>query len=160
MGLTQPLLPPKRRRQRNPGRKSLSVQRVTTGMLFLLNSGIPWPQEMGCGSRMTCWRRLRDWQEAGVWHKLHELLLSNCASPTRLIGPEVWWIVGPFERLAVGSQRGQPRREPDQVQGDRADGSEPRQRGLRSLGIESVLQQRLTAHGSGLASILPDEEKS
>ena len=35
------------------------------------------PQEMGCGSGMTCWRRLRDWQQAGVWEKLHETLLSQ-----------------------------------------------------------------------------------
>ena len=26
---------------------------------------------------MTCWRRLRDWQEAGVWQQLHELLLAE-----------------------------------------------------------------------------------
>ena len=32
---------------------------------------------MGCGSGMTCWRRLRDWQQAGVWQKLHETLLSR-----------------------------------------------------------------------------------
>ena len=35
------------------------------------------PKEMECGSGMTCWRRLRDWQEAGVWQKLHELLLAK-----------------------------------------------------------------------------------
>jgi len=56
-----------------------------TGILFVLRSGIPWemlPQEMGCGSGMTCWRRLRDWNEAGVWHKLHQVLLEelNAAS--------------------------------------------------------------------------------
>jgi len=31
--------------------------------------GVPWemlPQELGCGSGMTCWRRLRDWQQAGM----------------------------------------------------------------------------------------------
>ncbi len=32
---------------------------------------------MGCGSGMTCWRRLREWQEAGVWQRLHELLLAK-----------------------------------------------------------------------------------
>jgi transposase len=51
-----------------------------TGILFVLKSGIPWEmllQEMGCGSGMTCWRRLRDWQEAGVWQRLHELLLAQ-----------------------------------------------------------------------------------
>lgn len=32
---------------------------------------------------MTCWRRLRDWNEAGVWQRLHEVLLAelNAASP-------------------------------------------------------------------------------
>ena len=46
----------------------------------MLKTGIPWeylPQEMGCGSGMTCWRRLRDWQAAGVWQALHERLLAK-----------------------------------------------------------------------------------
>ena len=79
--LIQPLLPaPKARRRRYPGRKPLNDRRVLTGILFVLKSGIPWqmlPLEMGCGSGMSCWRRLRDWQEAGVWQRLHELLLSK-----------------------------------------------------------------------------------
>jgi transposase len=29
------------------------------------------PQELGCGSGMSCWRRLRDWQLAGVWDLIH-----------------------------------------------------------------------------------------
>jgi transposase len=79
--LIQPLLPPpKPRRRRYPGRKPLDNRQVLTGILFVLKSGIPWemlPQEMRCGSGMTCWRRLREWQEAGVWQRLHELLLSK-----------------------------------------------------------------------------------
>lgn len=54
--------------------------RALTGILFVLKSGIPWemlPQEMGCGCGMTCWRRLRDWHDAGVWKRLHELLLAE-----------------------------------------------------------------------------------
>ena len=86
--LIQPLLPPpKPRRERYPGRKPLSERRVLTGVLFVLKSGIPWemlPQEMGCGSGMTCWRRLRDWQEAGVWQRLHELLLSKLRAADRI----------------------------------------------------------------------------
>jgi transposase len=35
------------------------------------------PQEMGCSSGMTCWRRLKEWQEAGVWEKLHLVLLNR-----------------------------------------------------------------------------------
>ncbi len=51
-----------------------------TGSLFVLKTGIPWedlPAEMGCGSGMTCWRRLRDWNEAGVWPRLHQVLLGR-----------------------------------------------------------------------------------
>ena len=77
----EPLLPPPRpRRFRFPGRKPVDNRQALTGILFVLKSGIPWemlPQEMGCGSGMTCWRRLRDWQAAGVWQRLHEALLAE-----------------------------------------------------------------------------------
>ena len=79
--LIRPLLPPpKARRWRYPGRKPLDNRKALTGILFVLKSGIPWemlPQEMGCGSGMSCWRRLKEWQEAGVWQRLHELLLAK-----------------------------------------------------------------------------------
>ena len=53
---------------------------VLNGILFVLTTGIAWqrlPGELGFGSGMTCWRRLRDWQQAGVWQALHELLLAR-----------------------------------------------------------------------------------
>ena len=46
----------------------------------MLHTGIGWehlPQELGFGCGMTCWRKLRAWQEAGVWQRLHELLLAE-----------------------------------------------------------------------------------
>src|SRR5690349_11756650 len=80
-GRIQPLLPPpKPRRFRFPGRKPLDDRKALTGILFVLKTGIDWedlPQEMGCGCGMTCWRRLRDWNQAGVWQKLHEVLLAE-----------------------------------------------------------------------------------
>jgi len=82
--LLEPLIPQVPRRQRSPGRKRLDDRKVLTGILFVLQTGIPWehlPQEMGCASGMTGWRRLRDWQEAGVWQRLHELLLANLDAP-------------------------------------------------------------------------------
>ncbi len=79
--LIEPMLPaPKPRRLRYPGRKPNSNRQALTGILFVLKTGIPWedlPQEMGCGSGMTCWRRLRDWQAAGVWQQIHETLLAK-----------------------------------------------------------------------------------
>ena len=79
--LIEPVLPPlKARRKRYPGRKPISNRQVLTGILFVLKTGVPWeylPQELGCGSGMTYWRRLRDWQKAGVWGKLHQFLLQK-----------------------------------------------------------------------------------
>jgi transposase len=78
--IIEPLLPQKKRRFRYPGRKSLDDRAVLRGILFVLKTGIAWedlPQEMGCGSGMTCWRRLRDWQKEGVWDKIHRILLSQ-----------------------------------------------------------------------------------
>lgn len=75
----EPLLPPEPPKP-HEGRPRLDDRKALTGILFVLKSGIPWemlPQEMGCGSGMTCWRRLRDWQQAGVWAKLHQLLLDR-----------------------------------------------------------------------------------
>lgn len=62
------------------GRPRVRDEMALKGILFVLRTGIPWeelPQELGFGSGMTCWRRLRDWQAAGVWHRLHLLLLDE-----------------------------------------------------------------------------------
>jgi len=76
----EPLLPVVQRRRDHPGRKRLDDRKVLSGILFVLYTGIPWeflPQELGFGSGMTCWRRLRDWNDAGVWQRLHESLLAE-----------------------------------------------------------------------------------
>ncbi len=75
-----PLLPPHRAQPGKRGRPPVPDRKALTGILFVLKTGIGWedlPAEMGCGSGMTCWRRLRDWQEAGVWQSLHETLLAR-----------------------------------------------------------------------------------
>lgn len=84
----EPLLPAsKPRRSRHPGRKPIDNRQALSGILFVLKTGIPWeylPQEMGCGSGMTCWRRLRDWQQAGVWQRLYQLLLERLQGADRI----------------------------------------------------------------------------
>ena len=70
----EPLLPKKQRRFRYAGRKPLDDRKVLQRILFVLDTGIGWehlPQELGFGCGMTAWRRLRTWQQAGVWEKLH-----------------------------------------------------------------------------------------
>ncbi|HXK18696.1 MAG TPA: transposase, partial [Polyangiaceae bacterium] len=78
--LVEPLLPKKQRRFRYPGRNRLPDRQVLCGILFVLYTGIAWehlPQELGFGSGVTCWRRLNEWQRAGVWQRLHEQLLAK-----------------------------------------------------------------------------------
>jgi transposase len=77
----EPLLPrPKRRRSRHPGRKPLTPRQALTGILFVLRTGIRWndpPREVGCGSGSRCRRYLGAWHRAGVWGRLHALLLAE-----------------------------------------------------------------------------------
>src|SRR5271157_746184 len=83
----EPLLPQAERRFRYPGRRRLDDRQVLTGILFVLKTGIPWedlPQEMGCGSGMTCWRRLSDWHRAGVWDRLLDVLLAELHRADRI----------------------------------------------------------------------------
>ncbi len=83
----QPLLPVVERRYRYPGRKRIADRAALTGILFVLKTGIPWehlPQEMGCGSGMTCWRRLKEWTDAGVWERLHHTLLDELHEAERI----------------------------------------------------------------------------
>jgi transposase len=85
--IIEPLLPPIPPHKSPAGRKRLDNRRVLTGILFILQTGLPWdwlPKEMGCGSGMTCWRRARDWQQAGVWDKLHRVLLSKLRNAHQL----------------------------------------------------------------------------
>ena len=73
----EPLLPAVKPSPKG-GRPRLSDELALNGILFVLRTGTPWehlPQELGFGSGMTCWRRLRDWQGAGVWEQLHHAML-------------------------------------------------------------------------------------
>ncbi len=84
--LIEPLLPPaKPRRFKYPGRKPDPA--ALTGILFVLKTGIRWrdlPAEMGCGSGVSCWRRLRDWQQAAVWDRLHAVLLARLRAADKI----------------------------------------------------------------------------
>ena len=76
----KPLVPEPAPRSPKGGRPRVDDQQALNGILFVLRTGIAWedlPQELGWGSGMTCWRRLRDWQAAGVWHRLHMALLAE-----------------------------------------------------------------------------------
>src|SRR5918997_332959 len=84
--LVAPLLPPEPPKPKG-GRPRVPDRACLAGIIFVLKSGIPWgmlPPELGRGSGMTCWRRLRDWQEAGVWDRRHRALLDRLGEADRI----------------------------------------------------------------------------
>ena len=101
--LVAPLLPPEPPQPKG-GRPRVSDRAALTGIIFVLKSGIPWemlPQELGCGSGVTCWRRLRDWQEAGVWDRLHQMLLDRLGEADRLD-----WSRASLDSASIPAKRG------------------------------------------------------
>jgi len=77
--IIEPLLPPQTPSPKG-GRPPITHRQALTGILFVLKTGLPWedlPAEMGCGSGMSCWRRLAAWQADGTWAKIHAALLER-----------------------------------------------------------------------------------
>ena len=101
--IVAPLLPPEPPKPKG-GRPRVPDRACLTGIIFVLKSGIPWemlPQELGCGSGMTCWRRLRDWQEAGVWDALHRTLLDRLGEADRID-----WSRASLDSASIPAKRG------------------------------------------------------
>ncbi|MFG1648169.1 IS5 family transposase [Amycolatopsis sp. NPDC049252] len=76
----EPLLPVHPRRFRYPGRKRADDRAALEGILYVIRTGIGWnrlPTVLFGASGATCWRRLTEWHEAGVWQQLHERLLAE-----------------------------------------------------------------------------------
>ena len=70
----KPLLPPPKK----TGRKRSNDRETINGIIYVLSTGIRWndmPKYYPSG--VTCWRRLRDWEEEGAWKKIQELVLEE-----------------------------------------------------------------------------------
>ena len=104
----EPLLPPEPPKPQG-GRPRIDDRAALTGIVFVLKSGIPWemlPKEMGCGSVMTCWRRLKEWHEAGVWERLHRVLLDRLGE-----ADQIDWERASLDSASIPAKRGVQRPE-------------------------------------------------
>lgn len=101
--IIEPLLPKEPPKPKG-GRPRVDDRAALTGIIFVLKSGIPWemlPQEMGCGSGVTCWRRLEEWQEAGVWERLHRVLLNRLGE-----ADQIEWERASLDSASVPAKKG------------------------------------------------------
>ena len=104
-----PLLPPTRPRPKG-GRPRVPDRAALAGILYVLRTGIQWrmlPQELGCGSGVTCWRRLRDWERSGVWHRLHRALLDRLGG-----AGQIDWSRASVDSASIPAKRGARRPAP------------------------------------------------
>jgi transposase len=103
----EPLLPPEPPKPQE-GRPRVEDRAALSGIIFVLKSGLPWemlPQQMGCGSGVTCWRRLREWQEAGVWERLHQTLLDRLGQ-----ADQIEWERACLDSASIPAKRGRKNR--------------------------------------------------
>ena len=103
--LLEPLIPPPpRAKNGRTGRPRVDDRAALNGILFVAEHGIAWkklPVELGFGSGITCWRRLRAWQEAGVWEKLHHAVLDQLGQDGALD-----WSRASLDSVSVRAKRG------------------------------------------------------
>jgi transposase len=99
----QPLLPAPP--PRCGGRPRIDDRAALAGIVYQLRTGIPWrllaARQLGCGSPVTCWRRLRDWQRAGVWQQLRHQLLDQLGRQGQLD-----WSRASLDSISVRAKRG------------------------------------------------------
>jgi transposase len=107
--IVEPLLPEESPKPQG-GRPRLDDRAALTGIVLVLKSGIPWemlPKEMGCGSGVTCWRRLKEWQEAGVWQRLVQALLDRLGE-----ADQIDWERASLDSASVPAKKG-PKNRPE-----------------------------------------------
>jgi transposase len=100
-----PLLPRRRAHPRG-GRPWVDDRAALNGVLYVLRTGIAWrhlPTELGWGSGVTCWRRLREWQRRGVWKRLHRATLDRLAA-----ADQIDWTRAALDSRSLAAKKGEP----------------------------------------------------
>lgn len=102
--LLAPLIPARRPGRGPGGCPRVADRQAVEGIIFVLTTGVGWaklPPQLGFGSGWTAWRRLRDWQAAGVWDRLHRAVLDELGRQQILD-----WSRASLDSVSVRAKRG------------------------------------------------------
>jgi transposase len=103
--LVEPLLPVPPRPPYGGRHRPISDRACLAPVVFMARTSTPWrllpARELDCGSPATCWRRLTEWANAGVFDQLHLQVLDRLGQHGRLD-----WERAAVDTMSVRARRG------------------------------------------------------
>jgi transposase len=103
--LVEPLLPPPPRPWWGGRSRTIPDRSCFAAIVYMARTSTPWrllpARELGCGSPATCWRRLTEWANAGVFDQLHLQVLDRLGGQGRLD-----WSRASVDTMSVRARRG------------------------------------------------------
>jgi transposase len=105
--LVEPLLPAPPRPPYGGRHRTVPDRNCFAAIVYMVRTSTPWrllpARELGCGSPATCWRRLNEWAQAGVFDQLHLAVLDRLGEQGRLD-----WSRASVDTMSVRAKRGGP----------------------------------------------------
>jgi transposase len=103
--LVEPLLPAPPRPPYGGRHRTISDRACLAAIVYMARTSTPWrllpARELGCGSPATCWRRLTEWANAGVFDQLHLQVLDRLGERGQLD-----WERASIDTMSVRARRG------------------------------------------------------
>jgi transposase len=85
--------------------RTISNRACFAAIVYMARTSTPWrllpARELGCGSPTTCWRRLTEWANAGVFDQLHLQVLDRLGEQGQLD-----WEQASVDTISVRAKRG------------------------------------------------------
>jgi transposase len=103
--MVEPLLPVPPRPPYGGRHRNIPDRNCFAAIVYMARTSTPWrllpAQELGCGSPATCWRRLTEWANAGVFDQLHLEVLDRLGEQGRLD-----WSRASVDTMSMRAKRG------------------------------------------------------
>jgi transposase len=103
--LIEPLLPAPPRPPYGGRHRAIPDRNCFAAIIYMARTSTPWrllpAQQLGCGSPATCWRRLTEWANAGVFDQLHLAVLDRLGQRG-----QVHWSRASVDAMSVRAKRG------------------------------------------------------